>query len=120
MSRWRFAREPAYELTTQDTSYHGGNSRFPPYAPFPTALAFLAGCLRPREAASGGWKSEHAGWHVRLVDRAIVRALPAIPRPVVRRVAQRYIAGAELADACRVVKQQNAAGKLATVDVLGE
>jgi proline dehydrogenase len=55
-----------------------------------------------------------------LIDRAIVRVLPAVPRPVVRKMSQRYIAGSELADACRVVKALNARGKMATLDVLGE
>ena len=55
-----------------------------------------------------------------LLDRAIVRLLPAVPRPVVRRISERYIAGTELADACRVVKEMNDAGKMATIDVLGE
>jgi proline dehydrogenase len=55
-----------------------------------------------------------------LLDRAIVRMLPAVPRPVVHKLAQRYIAGPTLADACRVVKTANARGKLATIDVLGE
>jgi proline dehydrogenase len=55
-----------------------------------------------------------------LLDRAIVRLLPAVPRPIVRRVSERYIAGTELADAVRVVTQLNAAGKMATIDVLGE
>ena len=54
------------------------------------------------------------------VDRAIARALPLVPRRVVREVAARYIAGEELADACRVVRSLNAKGKLATLDVLGE
>jgi proline dehydrogenase len=57
---------------------------------------------------------------VALLDRAIVRLLPAVPRPVVRRISERYIAGTELADACRVVKELNDAGKMATIDVLGE
>jgi proline dehydrogenase len=57
---------------------------------------------------------------VTLLDSAIVRALPAVPKPVVRRLSARYIAGPELADARRVVAELNAAGKLATVDVLGE
>src|SRR5438874_9747822 len=35
-------------------------------------------------------------------------------------LAQRYIAGPTLSDACRVVKTANAQGKLATIDVLGE
>ena len=55
-----------------------------------------------------------------LLDRAIVRLLPAVPKPIVRRISERYIAGTELADACRVVKRLNEAGKLATIDVLGE
>ena len=55
-----------------------------------------------------------------LLDRAIVRVLPAVPRPVVKRLSQRYIAGPELMDACRVVSRLNAAGKMATIDVLGE
>ena len=55
-----------------------------------------------------------------LIDRAIVRALPAIPRSVVRRLSSRYIAGPELEDALRVVTELDAEGKLATVDVLGE
>ena len=55
-----------------------------------------------------------------LLDKTIVRLLPAVPRPVVRRLSARYIAGPELADARRVVATLNAQGKLATVDVLGE
>ena len=55
-----------------------------------------------------------------LLDRAIVRVLPAIPRPVVRRLSSRYIAGPKIEDALRVVTELDAEGKLATVDVLGE
>ena len=54
------------------------------------------------------------------LDKTIVRLLPAVPKPVVRRLSERYIAGPELADARRVVAELNAAGKMATVDVLGE
>jgi proline dehydrogenase len=57
---------------------------------------------------------------VALVDRAIVRMLPAVPKTVVRRISSRYIAGEELEDALRVVREVNAEGKLATIDVLGE
>jgi proline dehydrogenase len=57
---------------------------------------------------------------VTLLDRAIVRVLPAIPRPVVRKLSQRYIAGPTLEDAVAVVKALNDAGKMATIDVLGE
>ena len=55
-----------------------------------------------------------------IVDRAIARFLPAVPKPVVRRISERYIAGEELEDALRVVRRVNAEGKLATIDVLGE
>ena len=55
-----------------------------------------------------------------LLDRAIVRLLPAVPRPVVQRLSSRYIAGPNLDDAIRVVSRLNAKGKLATIDVLGE
>jgi proline dehydrogenase len=55
-----------------------------------------------------------------IFDRAIVRLLPAVPRPVVQKLSQRYIAGPELKDAREVVRHLNAEGKLATIDVLGE
>jgi proline dehydrogenase len=55
-----------------------------------------------------------------IFDRALVRMLPAVPRPVVQRLSARYIAGSDLSDARRVVAELNAAGKMATVDVLGE
>jgi proline dehydrogenase len=57
---------------------------------------------------------------VSLVDSAIVRLLPAVPKQVVRRISEHYIAGEELDDALRVVLELNAEGKLATLDVLGE
>jgi proline dehydrogenase len=57
---------------------------------------------------------------VAIYDKAIVRLLPAVPRPVVRRISDRYIAGTELDDAEACVSRLNAKGMLATVDVLGE
>jgi proline dehydrogenase len=57
---------------------------------------------------------------VGVFDRVLVRALPVVPRSVVRHVSSRYIAGPSLDDALRVVRSLNAAGRLATVDVLGE
>jgi proline dehydrogenase len=57
---------------------------------------------------------------VALLDRALVRLMPAVPKPVVQRLSSRYIAGATLEDALRVVRELNKAGKLATIDVLGE
>jgi proline dehydrogenase len=50
----------------------------------------------------------------------IVRTLPLVPRPIVRRVASRYVAGETLAEALEVVRGLNAEGCMATLDVLGE
>jgi proline dehydrogenase len=55
-----------------------------------------------------------------ILDRTIARVLPAVPKPLVHKLAERYIAGSTLEDACSVVKTVNAQGKLATIDVLGE
>jgi proline dehydrogenase len=55
-----------------------------------------------------------------LLDQAIARALPVVPKPVVQLFSQRYIAGSTLTDAVRVVQRLNRDGKLATIDVLGE
>ncbi|MDE3025497.1 MAG: proline dehydrogenase family protein [Acidobacteriota bacterium] len=55
-----------------------------------------------------------------LLDKAIVRLLPAVPRPVVQLFSARYIAGATLDDAVASVRALNAEGKAATIDVLGE
>ena len=55
-----------------------------------------------------------------ILDRAVVRLLPAVPKPLVRQISNRYIAGETVADACRTVKELNARGRVATIDVLGE
>jgi proline dehydrogenase len=57
---------------------------------------------------------------VSLLDSALVRLLPAVPKPVVQLFSSRYIAGATLAEAVECVRGLNAGGKMATVDVLGE
>ena len=55
-----------------------------------------------------------------LLDSALVRLLPAVPKPVVQMFSSRYIAGATLGEAVDCVRGLNAGGKMATVDVLGE
>ena len=55
-----------------------------------------------------------------ILSRAIVRTLPAVPKPIVRKISERYIAGTRVEDACRVVERLNSESKLATIDVLGE
>jgi proline dehydrogenase len=57
---------------------------------------------------------------VTLLDKAIVRMLPVVPKPVVQLFSSRYIAGSALDDAVEVVRALNREGKLATIDVLGE
>lgn len=57
---------------------------------------------------------------MRALDRALGAVLPAVPRPVVGLVAARYIAGEQLDDAVAKVAALAAAGRVATVDVLGE
>jgi proline dehydrogenase len=53
-------------------------------------------------------------------NKLIVATLPAVPKPIIRQFASRYIAGEEMSDAVRVVRELNAQGAMATLDVLGE
>ena len=55
-----------------------------------------------------------------LLDKALVRILPVVPKPVVQLFSSRYIAGTTLDEAVEVVRALNRDGRLATVDVLGE
>jgi len=52
--------------------------------------------------------------------RLLVTGLPAVPKPVVGRVASRYVAGESLDAAVRVIRNLNGQGAMATVDLLGE
>ena len=55
-----------------------------------------------------------------LLNKLVVATLPAVPRSLIRHFANRYIAGETLEDAIRCVRQLNAEGVCATLDVLGE
>lgn len=55
-----------------------------------------------------------------VLDRALVQALPLLPRRTLRAFASPYIAGDTVDEACAAVARLNAGGKAATVDVLGE
>ena len=55
-----------------------------------------------------------------LFSRLVVATLPLVPKLLVGRVAARYVAGETLEDAVAAVRSLNAAGAMATVDVLGE
>jgi proline dehydrogenase len=53
-------------------------------------------------------------------NQALSWVLPVIPKSIVRKVSERYIAGATLDDAMRTVQSLNAKSAMATTDVLGE
>ncbi|NNE08820.1 MAG: proline dehydrogenase [Gemmatimonadetes bacterium] len=54
------------------------------------------------------------------MDKATVGLLPLVPKPIVKKVSSRYIAGETLEEAVAVIKDLNAKGACATLDVLGE
>jgi proline dehydrogenase len=53
-------------------------------------------------------------------NRLLVTGLPVVPKPIVGRVASRYVAGESLDAAVRVIRNLNGQGAMATVDLLGE
>jgi proline dehydrogenase len=55
-----------------------------------------------------------------LLNKAVVAAVPLVPRRIIRFFAGRYIAGETLADAIQCVRQLNSESVCATLDVLGE
>ncbi len=55
-----------------------------------------------------------------LFDRLVVTTLPVVPKFIVRRVASRYVAGEQLADAGRVIRELDLEGAVTTIDILGE
>jgi proline dehydrogenase len=57
---------------------------------------------------------------VGIVDKAIAHSLPAVPRLIVKRISSRYIAGDTLDEAISTVRDLNAQGCVATIDLLGE
>src|SRR4028119_2301657 len=55
-----------------------------------------------------------------IVDRTIANSVPVIPRPIVKRISGRYIAGDTLEEAVKTVRGLNREGCVATIDLLGE
>ncbi|MCS6807762.1 MAG: proline dehydrogenase family protein [Bacteroidota bacterium] len=55
-----------------------------------------------------------------MFNQLIARTLPIVPKPIVRRVSQRYIAGETINDAVQAVQRLQQRGAVATIDVLGE
>lgn len=55
-----------------------------------------------------------------IIDKTIASSVTVIPRPIVKRVSDRYIAGEALEEAVATIRELNQEGCAATVDVLGE
>ena len=55
-----------------------------------------------------------------IVDKAIANSVPVIPRPIVKRISSRYIAGDTLDEAISTVRNLNEEGCVVTIDLLGE
>ncbi|MGA2667985.1 MAG: proline dehydrogenase family protein [Ignavibacteria bacterium] len=54
------------------------------------------------------------------INKSIVKLFPLVPRKIVRRFANKYIAGDKLSDAVELAKRLNDKGIMGTMDVLGE
>jgi proline dehydrogenase len=57
---------------------------------------------------------------MKLFDALVRYGMPFVPKPIVGKVAQRYVAGEDVADAVHAIRDLNNEGAMATVDVLGE
>jgi proline dehydrogenase len=55
-----------------------------------------------------------------VVDKAIANSVPLIPRPIVKKISSRYIAGDTLEEAVSTIRDLNEEGCVATIDLLGE
>jgi len=55
-----------------------------------------------------------------LANQFILSAIQLLPKPLVKRFARRYIAGEEIEEAVRVVREINSMKMMGTMDVLGE
>lgn len=55
-----------------------------------------------------------------IINQSIVKLFPLVPRKIVRRFANKYIAGDKLSDAIELGKRLNDKGIMGTMDVLGE
>ena len=54
-----------------------------------------------------------------IFHQALVGTMPYVPESIIWRFPRRYIAGKQLEDAYRTVRELNNAGCTATIDVLG-
>lgn len=54
------------------------------------------------------------------LDTIVAKSMPLVPKPIVKKISDRYIAGESIADAVHRIKELNKQGFCATIDVLGE
>ena len=57
---------------------------------------------------------------MQMFNQLIAATLPLVPKPLVRRLSSRYIAGETVEDAVACVRNLNRGGMMATADILGE
>ena len=57
---------------------------------------------------------------MKILNDVIVKTIPIVPRGIVRKFANKYIAGDKLSDAIKTARELNAKGFMGTMDVLGE
>lgn len=55
-----------------------------------------------------------------MLNQLIIKTMPLIPKAIIKAVAQKYIAGAQLSDAVKVSRELMKKGGMTTIDVLGE
>jgi len=55
-----------------------------------------------------------------VLDKVIAQSVPVIPRPIVKKISSRYIAGDTLEEAVETIRELNREGCVATIDLLGE
>ena len=55
-----------------------------------------------------------------IINKLVVFFMPIVPKFIIQFFSKKYIAGAKVEDALRVIRDLNAKGIMATVDVLGE
>ncbi len=108
---WKLASRPA----------RPGGSSDPRLTKEIAARAGLDMLPLPGPTLAGGRANGTAGRNtMSLVNRLIASTIPIVPRPIIGHFSRRYIAGPNLDDAVRVVRDLNRSGVLATMDVLGE
>src|SRR5215216_5291042 len=103
----------------------GGTHSLPPGLSFAYLATILHQSLGTLLTVKSGRIERHTGRpvgfrDVGIVDKAIANSVPAIPRPIVKRISSRYIAGDTLDEAVSMVRDLNERGCVATIDLLGE